>query len=182
MSRLVSSVTSSRLVSAIAFAAFTGCANPTAPTDDNQETLHEVSVTFESLTVLGSCDHNSIFESKDDGEFDVKVTLADAGANRMEFSRNVSATLTEATHRLNPTLWSVVVLRDVSRSVGLRVHVWASERDGLLGNDSAMSDRNLWMTHQWNGTSWTGGRTIDLVGSSQCGVRLRYSITSAPVE
>ena len=172
-------------IAAVVVAGLSGCATGTGPAEAGAgavetEVLHEVHVRFDSLTVMGSCDHNSIFESASDGEFDFELSVADADAYATDFRRKMSDTLKAGSYSLDGS-WTVRVLRDVARPIGLRIHFWATERDGLLGKDPAMS-QNRWVTHQWNGTTWTGGRKIELVGGEKCGVRVRYTITSSPVE
>lgn len=175
-----------RLAAAAAVTILSACsAATTAPAEDVannvvQSPLHDVTIRFDSITVMGTCDNNSLFETREDGEFELEFQVWNAAGTSMDWSRKPYGPLKKGTHRIP---FVATVRRDVSMDTGLRVHFWASEKDGLLGNDPDMSRKNRWMTHQYDGSGWTGGRKIELVGgeASQCGVRLIYSITSKPV-
>jgi hypothetical protein len=152
---------------------------PAAPAEPTEQNIHTVEIRFDSITVMGNCDRNSVFESAVDGEFEFLVTIADAQGIKRDYKHTAITALEEGTHLLG---WEARIRRDLTEQLGLRVHFWASELDGILGHDPEMSDKNRWVTHQWDGTKWSGDRKIELVSSAKCGVRLRYSITSAPID
>ena len=162
----VSSSPTTRAYSAVRWSCAACSAATTAPAEDVankvvQSPLHDVTIRFDSITVMGTCDNNSLFETKEDGEFELEFQVWNAAGTSMDWSRKPYGPLTKGTHRIP---YVATVRRDVSMDTGLRVHFWASEKDGLLGNDPDMSRKNRWMTHQYDGSGWTGGRKIELVG------------------
>lgn len=180
------------VVAAAAVATLSGCAGGTAPEEpgggagivgENPKVMHDVYVQFELLTVMGSCDHNSFFEDKEDGEFELYVSVHDSQGAIRDWYGTFSGTLKEEKY-LAPRDWRTKVLRNVAVPQGLRITFSATETDGLLGADPAMNHKTIWRTHQYDGKGWTGGREIELVTGkpTECGIRVDYSIVSQPVK
>jgi hypothetical protein len=192
MSTYATYQSAARWTLAAAVAALSACASGTAPKEpgvaagvvgETAKVMHDVYVQFHTLTVMGSCDHNSIFETKEDGEFELYVSVHDSQGAIRDWFATFSGSLKEDEY-LAPRDWRTKVVRNVAVPQGLRVTFSAMEKDGLLGADPAMNHKTIWLTHQYDGNGWTGGRKIELVTGkpTECGIRVDYSIVSEPVK
>lgn len=160
-----------------------GPAEPGGPAAD---IIHLVRVRMDSITVMGSCDHNSIFESSEDGEFIFRIAVI---TTDVVWGRSVSGTYKEGLHALNPaSAWTASLQRIASaeRKVpelqDFSIEFHATEKDGVLGSDPAMNTYGR--AHvQWSPSQnkFLAMPSIEVKSGDKCGVRLRFTITSAPV-
>jgi hypothetical protein len=158
---------------------------PAPPPGPAPDVIRNVTVRFDSITVLGSCDHDSIFESANDGEFVFAVSVRLGTQTTMNTAdhaviTNLSGTYREGLHRL-PSSAFITFTRNVTKGDRFSVLFSASERDGALGNDSKLNNKSDAKVFQWVANGWSGTRDIQLNGpdAGLCGVRLRYTVTSA---
>lgn len=140
----------------------------------------DVTVTVDTLTILGSCDHDSIFESPNDGEFEFMLTWgggtvwrrAKTTYSERSYAVNAAATLPfrAATPRL---LYHPDVLFE------------ATEYDGALGADRDMNHKVVGTTVSYAGDGkWNGGNLVTAIGKGSaglCGARLEFTTTSKPI-
>jgi hypothetical protein len=149
---------------------------PPAPPGPAPDLIQQVTVRFDSITVLGTCDYDSIFESSADGEFTFGISI-----RGIAVIPGWNATYREGTHALGSSAQATFA-RNVTKGERFTVVFTASEKDGALGNDSKLNNKSGEKEFQWVAGAWSGaaGASIQLQGPDPdlCGVRLRYTITS----
>lgn len=157
---------------------------PPPPPPPAADVIRRVTVRFDSITVMGSCDHDSIFESAGDGEFDFSVAVRMGTATSMSSTDHavlsgIDGTYREGVHPL-PASAAMTFTRNVTQGERFRVVFHAIEKDGVLGNDPKMNGRSDGKVFEWVANAWSGSREIQLNGPDEdlCGVRLRWTVTS----
>jgi hypothetical protein len=158
------------------------------PPEPAADVIHAVTILFDTLTVTGSCDHNSIFESPGDGEFvfDLAIRLivpTGISLTNHFVAQGLSGTYTEGGHLLSNTA-STTFFRNVTKNERFGIAFTAIEKDGLLGTDPQMAIGSLFV-YSWTGSDWVDGdkarrRNIEFHNGKpkDCGVRLSYRIIS----
>jgi hypothetical protein len=148
---------------------------PPPPPGPAPDVIQQVTVRFDSITVLGTCDYDSIFESASDGEFTFGISVKGLASIP---SWNVN--YRQGTHALGSTA-RLTFRRNVTKGERFTILFTASERDGVLGNDTKLNNKAGEDEFQWVTNRWAALRSvIQLQGPDEdlCGVRLRYSVTS----
>ena len=169
-------------LASVAIAALNACAGATEPEVAEEPTIYDVRISFDSIAVFGSCDHNSIFEDPNDGEFDFTMSASDTRTGNVLIDKKLSVTLLEAAAAALPSSWYAVSRRDLSLSTAFTVKFGATEKDGILGADPDMNKRENSKRHDWMGTYWSEPTSIALYKSADCGVNLIYSIKATPLQ
>jgi hypothetical protein len=142
--------------------------------------IQRVTVTPSKLSVTGSCDHDSRFESADDGEFQFRLDVERGGVWTTVWSTEQGA-YKERDYSIEDR--SMTFMRNVTNGEDFLVRFVATEYDGLLGADRDFNTTTT-KSHTWAGNGlWRPGlaNVIALVGKGHkdlCGAEIHYAIAT----
>jgi hypothetical protein len=143
------------------------------------DNVQVVSVTVDTIIVEGTCDTDSLFESRDDGEFSFRFEIERSGTGRTP----LWSTERQA-FRLGPTPVNgnpgLVFNRNVSQGEDFILWFTASEWDGLLGEDPKLKGVTAGRSHTFQNGRWVANGTSITLGSSFCGATLHWTLSSRP--
>jgi Bacterial Ig-like domain (group 2) len=159
-----------------AFQGQTGRASVQVMAVDN---IQSVLVTVTKVTIDGSCDHEDLFESPRDGEFDFQFEVERSGSGVTPIMVLSRQTMTEGDHPLSR--FSIRFNRNVTRGEEFLLRFSGTEYDGLLGADPKFNERRRFVSFSYQAGQWMPAltRSIHLAGNSPtCGVTINFTIAS----
>lgn len=152
--------------------------SPVAPPTPGPQAdlIQTITVSPGSLSVTGSCDHDSFLESSSNGEFALRFLVRlDGTEERVSFNLGQQA-WAEGTHEAPGG--NLVFTRNVTQGEDFILRFEGTEFDGLLGADAQFRGLVRERSHSpdRNGR-WSQDGTLTLTGSkARCGVELSYTI------
>lgn len=155
----------------------------TGPEEAPSDEIQRVTVSVATVEVTGSCDHDSPFESSDNGEFDLQFDVTPSGSAAVTLY-GAQRAFVEGEHTIGG---SITFDRNVTAGEAFEATCRASEFDGVLGPDSDFDAKVTTQDHSYAGDNiWRPGRenAIALEGKGDaelCGVTLHYEIDSSLV-
>lgn len=134
--------------------------------------------------VVGSCDHDNIFESSSDGEFELSVVVTPSGAapRRIYFTPHRVLAERGTGWDLGPETARTTFTRNVTRGETFSVEFKATEFDGILGADGQLDGLRLTREHRfvngWVVDPSVGVETLAITGAKErCGITLMYGVS-----
>ena len=136
--------------------------------------IERVTIAAEELTIRGTCDTDSLFESSEDGEFYFRFEVERSGGRTSIWGADEKFTLGK-----HPLTAATAFNRNITQGEDFILWFYATEYDGLLGADPKLpgGGRSRSYTYE-DGVGWVASSNVLELGSSDCGASIRWTVSS----
>jgi hypothetical protein len=140
--------------------------------------IQAVTVTVVGIAINGSCDHDSLLETRRDGEFEFSFEVERSGTGVTPIMALSRRAMVEGDHPFSA--YKLTFNRNVTRGEDFLLRFSGTEYDGLLGADPKFNGRRRASSFRYQAGQWAPAETqsISLDGGAQCGATVYFDITS----